>query len=183
MASLLWTSVFVFLILELGLTYVLVIPVPPKIRNWICRQTAKLDLKKHLRMPLVCIGFALTLALLDSLSFLQLIFKEEEEVHNDAETKTHHHIHGEEAMMFRHLEKEKEYRTERNIYLAGFALTLLFAIGRITDLMQEHVDLEDDLEKLRLSSKPAVESATEGSGPVEIEMKTIPKKPVEKKND
>mmetsp|Transcript_38664 Transcript_38664/g.59649 ORF Transcript_38664/g.59649 Transcript_38664/m.59649 type:complete len:180 (+) Transcript_38664:92-631(+) len=177
-ASLLWTSVFIFLIMELGLTYVLVMPVPRKIRNWICRETAKLDLKKRLRMPLVCIGFALTLAMFDSLSFLQLIFAEEKEEHD---SQIHHH--GEDALMFRHLEKEKEYRTERNIYLSGFALTLIFVIGRITDLMQEHVDLEDHLEKVRLSSKPAVESAIEGSGQVEIEMKEIPKKPIEKKND
>jgi hypothetical protein len=177
-ASLLWTSVFIFLILELGLTYVLVMPVPRKIRNWICRQTAKLDLKKRLRMPVVCIGFTLTLAMFDSLSFLQWIFAKEKEEHD---AQNHHH--GEEALMHRHLEKEKEYRAERNIYLSGFALTLLFVIGRVTDLMQEHVDLEDDLEKLRLSSKPAVESAMEGSGQVEIEMKEMPKKPVEKKND
>jgi hypothetical protein len=81
------------------------------------------------------------------------------------------------------LDKEKEYKTERNIYLAGFALTLLFVIGRLTDLMQEHADLEDELEKIRLSSKP-VDSATTGeAGAVEIEMKPMKKKPVEKKND
>ena len=77
------------------------------------------------------------------------------------------------------LDKEKEYKTERNLYLAGFALTLLFVIGRITDLMQEHADLEIDLEKVRLSSKPAVDSSTDEVGQVEIEMKPMQTK----KND
>lgn len=161
---------------------ILVIPVPLKIRNFICRQISKLNPKQHLHIPLICIGFGLALTLLDSLSLLQLIFEEEREAHNlDHEQQQYHHEHGEHQEMLRHMEKEKEYRTERNIYLSGFALTLIFVIGRITNLMQEHVELEDDLEKMRLSSKP-IESATEGSG-VEIEMKTIPKKPIEKKID
>ena len=182
-ASLLWTAVFVFLLLEIGLTMILVAPVPRKIRTFICRQISKLNPKQHLHIPLICIGFGLALTLLDSLSLLQLIFEEERETH-DIDSYQHHHEHGggEQQEMFRHLEKEKEYRTERNIYLSGFALTLIFVIGRITDLMQEHVELEDNLEKLRLSSKPPIESVTEGAG-VEIEMKTIPKKPSEKKND
>ena len=128
------------------------------------------------------IGFGLALTLLDSLSLLQLIFEEEKETHDIDSYHHHEHGDGEQQEMFRHMEKEKEYRTERNIYLSGFALTLIFVIGRITDLMQEHVELEDNLEKLRLSSKPPIESVTEGAG-VEIEMKTIPKKPSEKKND
>lgn len=183
-ASFLWTSVFIFFILELALTLILVIPVPRKFRNWICREVSKLDLKHHLHIPLICVGFALGLTLLDSLSFLQLIFAEEKEDHDN----TLNHGYNEyvsaasigDYEMLRHHEKEKEYRTERNAYLAGFALTLIFVIGRITDLMQEHVELEDDLEKLRLSSRGPVESAADGSG---IEMKVLPKKPKEKKND
>jgi hypothetical protein len=70
------------------------------------------------------------------------------------------------------LDKEQEYKTECNIYLAGFALMLLFVIGQITNLMQEHAELDDDLEKIRLSSK-AVDSITGKVGNVEIEMKPI----------
>ena len=37
----------------------------------------------------------------------------------------------------------------RNLYLAAFAFTLLFVIGRLTDLMQEHAELEDELDSIR----------------------------------
>jgi hypothetical protein len=140
-----------------------------------------LNLKKRLQTPLLFVGLALTLALLDCFSFLQLIFEREQEGHElPVQAYT-----GNEGVMHQ-LDKEKEYKTERNIYLAGFALTLLLVIGRLTDLMQEHADLEDDLEKIRLSSKPVDDSATTTTGEagvVEIEMKPIKKKPVEKKND
>jgi hypothetical protein len=173
MASFLWTSVFIFLCLEIALTLILVIPLPRKFRNWVCRETTKLDLKEKLRPALWGIGVALSVALFDCLSLLQFIFSVEEEAH---ERRV---VYGAADAIQRQLGKEKEYKTERNIYLAGFALTLLFVIGRITDLMQEHVELEDELEKVRLSSKPAVESSTEDTNASEIEMKPL----AIKKND
>jgi hypothetical protein len=173
MASFLWTSVFIFLCLEIALTLILVIPVPRTFRNWICRETTKLDLKQKLKPALWGIGIALSVALFDCLSLLQFIFSMEEEMHERTV------IYGAaDAIQRRQMDREKEYKTERNIYLAGFALTLLFVIGRITDLMQEHVELEDELEKIRLSGKPAVESssstaAEDRSGASEIEMKPL----------
>jgi hypothetical protein len=180
MASILWTSVFVLLCLELALTLILVIPVPHKMRNWICRKVSKLDLKHRLKKPLWFTAIALGFALLDCVSFLQTIFSKEKEAHE--RSSSHPYSYSGEEGLLHQIDKEQEYRTERNIYLAGFALTLLFVIGRITDLMQEHADLEDELEKIRLSSKPAVDSSTgeeSSSGVVEIEMKPIETK----KND
>jgi hypothetical protein len=167
MASLVWGTVFIFLLLELAFTLILVIPLPRKWRNWICRECSKLDLKSRLQKPLLFIGMALSLALLDCFSKLQMIFDLEKDAHDAGG-----HHHGDEARILHQLDKEREYKTERNIYLAGFALTLLFVIGRITDLMQEHAELEDDLETIRLSSK-AVDSSTGEAGSVEIEMKPM----------
>ena len=66
-----------------------------------------------------------------------------------------------------HHEKEKKYKAERNMYLTGFALTLVFVIGRICKLMQEHVELENELHP---------ETAIKKN-------EDKPKKPVDKKND
>jgi hypothetical protein len=173
MASFLWTCVFILLCLELALTLLLVIPVPRKIRNWVCRQTTKIHLKQKLQPVLWGIGLALTVALMDSWSLLQFLFQKRNHNHetsllsstNDSGLHPHHHHHH---------QKEKEYKTERNMYLAGFALTLLFVIGRITDLMQEHVELEDELETVRLSTKPANETTSVGdANESEIEMKPL----------
>lgn len=173
MASLLWQSVFVFLCLELALTLILVIPVPRKIRNWVCRQATNLDLKERLKPALWGVGLALGIAILDCFSLLTMIFSMEQEAHERSHQLFGGPPHRHNDIMHT-IDKEKEYKTERNMYLAGFALTLLFVIGRITDLMQEHVDLEDDLEKIRTTAKPAVDSSTdEPSNTSEIEMKPM----------
>jgi len=144
-----WTGVFCLLMLELGLTLILVIPVPRKIRNWICLKVSKLELKKRLRIPLTGLFFALLFALLDTTNYLAHIYTTKEGDPNGHPAASHG---GLPNPIDRHLIKEKEYRAGRNIYLVGFALTLLFVIGRITELMQEHAELEGKIENLRLAA-------------------------------
>ena len=132
MATLLWSSIFVFLIAELVFTLILVIPVGPSARNWICRKVFKWKLEDHFRTPLIGIGIGLSLAMLDCISSLNYLFEIQRE---DG------HLHM--------LDREKEYKTERNLYLCGFALTLLFVIGRLLHLMEEHVILEDEYEQVK----------------------------------
>ena len=43
------------------------------------------------------------------------------------------------------------------MYLTGFALTLLFVIGRITQLMQENVEMEEETERVKNSTEAATE--------------------------
>jgi hypothetical protein len=165
MATFVWTSVFLLLLLELALTMILVMPVPRKFRNALCRQVSKLHLKERLFMPFLFIGSALSFALMDCYSSLEFIFAVEKEAGRGHESS---------------LDKQKEFKTERNMYLASFALTLLFVIGRLTDLMQEHVEMEDECEHAR-RGKPMVDSSVDDSGNVQIEMKTMEKKPGDKK--
>mmetsp|Transcript_15664 Transcript_15664/g.43383 ORF Transcript_15664/g.43383 Transcript_15664/m.43383 type:complete len:166 (-) Transcript_15664:2466-2963(-) len=145
MRSFLWTSVFVFLMAELVVTMILVIPVPRKIRNWICQKVSKLGLKERLKMPLIGIFFALLFALVDSINFLSQIYQKEGDERNGNSSEFG-------SSFDRHLTKEKEYRAGRNIYLVGFALTLLFVIGRITELIEENVELEGRIENLQLAA-------------------------------
>ena len=48
MASIIWTTVWFFLMFELLIVVILVIPVPRKIRNAITRQVDRLQLSKRL---------------------------------------------------------------------------------------------------------------------------------------
>jgi len=153
---------------ELVLTIILVIPVPRKWRNWICIKVSKLELKKRLRIPLTGIFFALSFALLDTTTYLQRIYLKE----NDEERRQRLLVV--DNGIDRHLIKEKEYRTGRNMYLVGFALTLLFVIGRITELMQEHAELEEQIKSLTAASASVSASATTVN--VGIEMKPIQSK-------
>jgi hypothetical protein len=157
MATVVWTCVFLLLLLELAFTFVLVLPVPRKFRNALCRQVSKLNLKERMFLPFLFIGMALSFALIDCCSNLEFIFAVEEEAGQGHESS---------------LDKQQEFKTERNMYLAGFALTLLFVIGRLAGLMQEHVELEDECEQAR-RGKPIVDSSVDEDGNVQIEMKTM----------
>ena len=165
MASLLWSSIFAILCLELALTFVLVLPVPRQIRNGVCRAATEMDLKAKLQPVLWAVGLGLTIALLDGLSFLQFIFQGEWELRYSSYSRYHHRDN---------FAREQEYQTERNVYLAGFSLTLIFVIGRITDLMQEHVELEEELENARKANPEAA---------VDLPGQGIELKPLQSKKD
>ena len=173
MRSLIWTSTYIILLIEIVITVILVIPVPRNYRNQICRKISKLDVKQKLYYPLTALFVALSVAFLDSYNYLIQIWNIIEE--DDVRYRNYNSI--EEAHWIKHLDKEKQYKTQRNLYLSGFALTLIFVIGRITDLMQEHADLEDDLSKLRSNNIPIVDSSTGEDGndekTKEIEMKSL----------
>ena len=166
--SLLWTSVFVLLMFELVVTLILVLPIPRKWRNWICLKVSRLELKKRLRVPLIGIFFALLFALLDTTTYLQHIYLKE----NNEQQQRQQRL-SDSSVLDRHLIKEKEYKTGRNMYLVGFAFTLLFVIGRLTELMQEHAELEQQVERLTAATSTTPSAATVHVG---IEMTPIQSK-------
>jgi hypothetical protein len=159
MASLVWTIVFVFLLLELALTFILVVPVPRKIRNFIAREIFQFNIGGRLAKPILFIGIALAFALVESYFAHQRILtrmgEEQEAGISNAQHERHFHGH----------DKERKYKAERNMYLAGFSLTLLFVIGRITKLMQESVELEEETDRVKKfteeAAKAEVKHATE----------------------
>lgn len=144
MPSLIWGAVFLFLLLELAVTVVLALPVPRKIRNFIAREIFKFNLGNRLAKPVLYIGITLSLALLESYLTHRRIVSRMEDEHNAGISSIPHH----DAIYHTH-DKERKYRAERNMYLAGFSLTLLFVIGRITTLMQESVELEEETERVQ----------------------------------
>lgn len=79
-------------------------------------------------------------------------------------------------------DKERKFRAERNMYLAGFALTLLFVIGRITQLMQESVELEEETDRVKKFVKEAAEHE-EKQKAQDGQDDSKPKQPADKKKD
>ncbi|KAG7369820.1 B-cell receptor-associated protein 31-like protein [Nitzschia inconspicua] len=173
MRSLIWTSVCMILVAEIALTALLVIPVPRAWRNAVCLEVSKFNVKHRLKLPLAFLVIGISLAFLDALNYLLYLWDVEEE---DVRFRAYRSV--DDAHVVRHLVKERVYKTQRNLYLSGFAVTLLFVIGRLTDLMQEHADLEKELEKKRQASLPAVDASTgdESKGKTEIEMKPMQSK-------
>lgn len=148
MRSLLWSGIFCLLVVELVLTLLLAIPVPRKIRNKIAMAVSKLELRKKLQTPITGLVIVLVLAIADTATFLANLYDQKEQAREQ-------HLDGNGNFVDRHIAKEREYKAGRNLYLASFALTLLFVIGRIAELMQEHAELEGKLENLRIASSMA----------------------------
>jgi hypothetical protein len=165
MASLIWTTVFGFLVFELILTAILVVPVPRKIRNFLAKEINKFQIGERLAKPILFIALALTFALVESYFTRQRILgRESDEITAGMMTREH-------DKMFHSGDRERKYKSERNMYLAGFSLTLLFVIGRITQLMQESVELEEECDRVKKFKSD------------EAGAEKKPKQPVDKKKD
>ena len=190
MATLIWTGIFAFLVGELILTLILVLPVPRRIRNYIAKKIFILQLGERLAKPILFIGIALGLALVESyLSHQRLLERLKEdhamEVMAAAGGGANSIGLGVGAASITAVDLQRKYKSERNMYLAGFSLTLLFVIGRLTQLMEENVELEDECDRLHKSTivkngGGGAAVSTPGSG---VEMPEIRKKPVDKKKD
>merc|ERR1719410_82288 len=147
MASLVWTSVYIFLIIELAITFTLVVPVPRKIRNIIARNVFRLKLSEKFQKPIWLIAVGLVVAFCDSYLTLERLNARSQQEHDLAGftggTATKDRIYYD-------LDKQRGYKAQRNLYLAGFALTLLFVIYRITQLMAESVEMEKEIKELTI---------------------------------
>ncbi len=157
MRSLLWTCVFILLVVELCVTLILVLPIPNRFRNKIVLSVSKLELKQKLHPFFLGIFIALLVALVDTTVFLSNIYSQKQEEYHE-----HHHENPyHKNPIDRHIHKEREYKAGRNLYLAAFALTLLFVIGRITELMQEHAELAGKIDNLKLAAEIKASSETQ----------------------
>mmetsp|Transcript_401 Transcript_401/g.579 ORF Transcript_401/g.579 Transcript_401/m.579 type:complete len:175 (+) Transcript_401:128-652(+) len=174
MASIIWTAVWWFLMFELGITLILVIPVPRKIRNAMARQINRLDLGQRLAKFGIFVTVALAAALVESMSSVQTIGERER-----LETQFGYTAGSvEHDRVIHDLDRQRKFRSERNMYLAGFSLTLTFVISRIANLMQESVEWEAQVDLL--TKTVASEQAPPSEG---VEMTDVKKSKQEKKKD
>jgi len=58
------------------------------------------------------------------------------------------------------LDKQRLFRTERNLYLAGFCLALLFVIGRLLSLMKRNLALRRALKEAEAKSSDVQSTTT-----------------------
>lgn len=177
MASITWTCVFGILIFELVVTFILVVPVPRRIRNMIARKCIfKFDLGERFSKVIWFVAAALFFGLVESYYTCERLMQKLEGMEQEDTIRMDHHSH------HHHHDKQRLYKAERNMYLSGFALTLLFVIGRILQLMQESVELEQERDMLRGTSD-GTDTAGTSEGVEMTEVSSKPKKPMEKKKD
>jgi hypothetical protein len=160
MATFVWTSIFGFLAAELVITLMLVVPVPLKIRAWFARRARIVPPEKlsqfweQMRKPLLFIGIGLGMALVESFFMHQHILDRIEEERHGVGSLSRPSSYFDYFYPGMH-DKERKYKSERNMYLSGFALTLLFVIGRITTLLRESVELHEEAQRLEGALSPS----------------------------
>merc|ERR1712232_521057 len=183
MASIIWLSVYALLIMELVITFILVVPVPRGIRNMIVKLIMKINLYEIFHKPLWFLAIGLVMVFSDSYFQLQRIVERSEQEH-DANLEHHSYGGGYHEHIYHDLDKQRSYKAQRNMYLSGFAITLLFVIGRITELMKESIELEEQIQILTIatSTTSGGGGGGGGGGSAEVEMSAIKGK-AEKKND
>ncbi|KAL3915074.1 MAG: hypothetical protein SGILL_005816 [Bacillariaceae sp.] len=148
MASIVWMSIFLILAIELIITLILVLPVPRKTRNFIAKGIFQFHIAERLKMPIRFIGVALSLALIDSYSTHQRIMTRVLEEQEAGMLPSHHTAAHHDHFYPGLHDRERKYKSERNMYLAGFALTLLFVIGRLAVLLEETVELHEEIDRV-----------------------------------
>jgi len=184
MASITWTGVFSILLIELGVTFLLVVPVPRKIRNFVARKCIfRFHLGDNFSKIIWFIAVALILALVESyknttrlLEKIHLLEDQDLLVTGTAVGGPHSHHH-------HYQDKQRLYKAERNMYLAGFALTLLFVIGRILQLMQESAEFEEQLTYVTRQQQQSSTLSGTDKGVEMTEAAVKAKPPAEKKKD
>lgn len=159
MKSFLWTTVFVVLVLELVVTFILVIPVPRTIRNRIARCIAKLNIRRKIGQSSLFLMIVLIGALIESIMTVRALYQRDNHYYPATASMT---TSVEQERIFHDMDKQRIFRAERNMYLAGFTLTLLFVIARISKLMEESVEMEDEHKRL-LKMLPMTTESTDHS--------------------
>jgi hypothetical protein len=125
----------------------LVVPVPRKIRNFIAKEIFQFQVGDRLKTPILFVGIALSLALMESYFTHQRIIARILEEQEAGILPSHSGVHHDHFYPGLH-DRERKYKSERNMYLAGFALTLLFVIGRLVVLLQESVELHEEIDRV-----------------------------------
>ncbi|KAJ8905322.1 hypothetical protein NDN08_001829 [Rhodosorus marinus] len=148
MASPLWLGVYGVLCLELILTLILLVPLPERVEK---------GMVKILQLPNFISGWtffvrflaiALVLAVYDSIRTIKYM---ESKILDDPETLT--------GVMANSLDRERRFRAQRNLYLAGFALTLLFVIIRLVQMIRSNINLREELKAISSQQSSTAPSA------------------------
>ncbi len=148
-AHIVWKAIFAFLAAELVVTILVLVPIPLKVTAWFARFLPKGSLARfmnqQLKKPILFIGIGLGLALAESIFTHQhILARIEKEKQGFGSAQPSYFDYFYPGMH----DKERRYKSERNMYLSAFALTLLFVIGRITALLRESVDLHEEATRL-----------------------------------
>lgn len=122
MASIVWMSVFLLLVIELFVTFLLVLPFPKPVRRFLAKKIFTYDLGDRIRVAANFIFLGLMLAIADAVNTLRRVEEKEE---NMESTHGGYPAEGPANLIAVSLDKQRKFRAERNV--CTFVLTSCFS--------------------------------------------------------
>lgn len=108
MASVVWMSVFILLMVELGVMAILVLPMPRFIRKFIARKIYAFDLGRRVRFISNFIILGLILAVSDAISTIRHLEVKDERIEQSGSD-------GRTGFVSASYDKQRKFRAERNV--------------------------------------------------------------------
>lgn len=163
-----YTLIFAFLLLEIAVYIILILPLPIKLRKTLLHWLTISDFAQKLSTIQTYLLFMVGIFFLDSLKTSINLKQEEENAHN-SEIESGHHHHHDSILQDQKLHLRRFY-AERNAYLTGFTLFVSLALNRIVVLLKNLCNKEEEFEILK-----------ENFGKKETEIKKISDEKVQEK--
>ncbi|KAA8499905.1 hypothetical protein FVE85_7490 [Porphyridium purpureum] len=138
--SIVWMAVFCLLVFELVLVVLLCLPLPWGMRKFVVKLVGSAKGIHHVQTGIVFLLLALTLAFASSVQ--EMLFVTEKSNAYKFELSS---ASGYEVWEYSKLRQEK-FRSERNMYLSLFCLTLSLVLRRLFELFANEVQLRSQLE-------------------------------------
>lgn len=163
MATVVWVSVFLLLVVEILITLLLVLPLPRTVRRFLARKIFTYDLSRRVRTVSNYILVGLIIAFADAINGLRHLEKKGE---STTESVKNTYQDSQSNYFTSSVDKQRKFRIERNMYMSAFALTLGFVITRLVELIQELENCDEEIDHLkkRLSaSLPSRDTSSEST--------------------
>lgn len=144
MSSLIWTAVSGVLALEILILIGLCAPLPWGVRKNISRFLWRINLQRRLNAALQYILFGLCMAFTESVYSMRKVYMKSVESTDGGSSSQN-----EASLNLVALNEHRwlKARAERNVYLAGFAITAMLAITRLVHLASIEVQLRNKIKE------------------------------------
>eukprot|EP00188_Purpureofilum_apyrenoidigerum_P005316 Plantae.Rhodophyta-Purpureofilum_apyrenoidigerum.ctg6813.p1 GENE.Plantae.Rhodophyta-Purpureofilum_apyrenoidigerum.ctg6813~~Plantae.Rhodophyta-Purpureofilum_apyrenoidigerum.ctg6813.p1 ORF type:complete len:197 (+),score=36.28 Plantae.Rhodophyta-Purpureofilum_apyrenoidigerum.ctg6813:202-792(+) len=157
MASAIWVATFVLLCVEVVLCAVMMVPLPRSFWRQISSILKITAVSNVVTFFVRFLILGLALGVFESVQIIRRL-QDKAEGSNDMY-----------AALSVSQKKQRMFRAERNLYLAGFCLTLIFVIQRVIQLATENSNLSYEIEKKKKTPITSTQSTSATSSEVQAD--------------
>lgn len=153
-----FTITFIFLLFEIFLYVLLVIPWPQKMRRSLLHLFTTSKFAQNMQTVQMFLLIFVGILFADSLRAMYQNLEKHEKLEEHEEKESHHHLADDIADQKLHT---RIFFAQRNVYLTSFALFVAFAFYRLISILKNLCLAEEKIEKLEAALKVEGKMGTE----------------------